>query len=855
MRSPSYVALTVCVFTMALPYAVLAQPGPSRVVRADSALRADSVVVTASLEYRAGGLRGFLFGDNYRNLWATPIRVAVLDLKTFAGGLRPIKRGGGLQTQSLRFAAADGEEYVFRTVDKLPHMPPGMEGKAALWIAGDQISAEHPAAALVAAPLLDAAGVLHATPTLVVMSRDTLLGAFATEFSGRLGIIELSPGKSLHGEGFAGAVAIIDSDTLRALLDRDPGERIDARALLTARLMDLFLNDIDRHPGQWKWARLHAGLAAAWQPIPRDRDQAFVSYHGALLSVARLGAPNLVTFDGDISIPALTYNSLEMDRRLLSGLSRNAWDSASAALTARLTDAVIEAAVTRMPAEYRWTAQGLAATLKIRRDHLRKAANTFYLLLASIVDVHGTDAADRLSVTRVEGGFVDVRLESRGGLPYFQRRFDARETREIRVYLHGGDDTSVVVGEVRHSIPVKVIGGNGANWLADSSRVDGESNPSRMFDSGPVESVGYGKDTLFARLPFVELHGKQTEPGRDRGTRLAPDVGITGHRELGLTLRLGLDRYEYGFRDQPYASKIGVEAEYAFALPGFRLSANADKRWEGTPYHVEASAFVSQFEVLGFHGFGNSTSDSASGFFAVRQRQWRVHPAFARAIGGSSDLSIGPVLQYTHTDDTPNRFLSTVRPYGVGNFGDVGMQVALHHEVSDRAKSPTRRFALDVSGAAFPAVWDATAPFQAITARAGFAVTMPIVLRPTLVVRAGGKKLYGTFPFFEAAFIGGNHTLRRMGPQRYAGDAAVYANAELRVPLVSFTVMLPFTAGILGTTESGRVYVRSSSPGGWHSASGGGFWIGRPNQSFVVSCTVTNERANKSMHCQTGLGF
>lgn len=812
-------------------------------------------MVIAGAEYRAGGLHGFLLGDNYRSLWTTPIRVAVLDLRAFAGGLRPTKRGGGMQTQSLHFAAADGEEYAFRTVDKLAHMPPGLQGKTALWFAADQISAEHPAAALVAAPLLMAAGVLHATPTLVVMPRDTLLGAFAAEFAGRLGIIELSPGKSLHGEGFAGAVAIIDSDTLRSLLDRDPREQIDARALLTARLMDLFLNDIDRHPGQWKWARLQAGRGSAWLPIPRDRDQAFVSYHGALLSVVRLGAPNLVTFDGNISIPGLTYNSLEMDRRLLSGLARPTWDSASTAITQRLTDTVIEAAVMEMPAEYRWTAHELAATLKLRRDHLRKAANDFYLKLASIVDIHGTDAADRLTVTRSEGGFVDVRLESRGGLPYFQRRFDARETHEIRVYLHGGDDTSVVVGEVRHSIPVKVIGGNGANWLADSSRVDGESHPSRMFDSGSVEGVGYGRDTLFARLPFVESHGKQVEPGRDRGTRLAPDVGLTAHRELGLTLRLGLDRYQYGFRDQPYSSKIGVEAEYAFSLPGFRMNASADKRWEGTPYHMEANASVSQFEVLGFHGFGNATGDSASGFFRVRQQQWRVRPALARAVGSSTDVSIGPVLQYTHTDNTPNRFLSTTRPYGVGDFGELGMRVTLHHELSDRLKSPTRRFALDVSGTAFPAIWDAITPFQEITARAGFAITMPIVLRPTVVVRGGGQKMYGNFPFFDAAFIGGNHTLRRMDPQRYAGDAAVYANAELRVPLVNFTVLLPLTAGVLGTTESGRVYVGSSSPGGWHSASGGGFWIGRPNQSFVVSCTVTNERANKTMHCQTGLGF
>jgi hypothetical protein len=56
----------------------------------------------------------------------------------------------------------------------------------------------------------------------------------------------------------------------------------------------------------------------------------------------------------------------------------------------------------------------------------------------------------------VDGQFVEVRIES-GGPPYFLRRFEARETKEIRVYLHGGDDTATVTG--RLGMKVRVIGG------------------------------------------------------------------------------------------------------------------------------------------------------------------------------------------------------------------------------------------------------------------------------------------------------------------------------------------------------------------------------------------------------------
>jgi hypothetical protein len=74
------------------------------------AVGTDSVMATPGKRYQGGGLRRFLLGGTYRDLWATPIKVPVLDLHRFAGGLRPLKVGGGHQTKSLRFAAADGSE-------------------------------------------------------------------------------------------------------------------------------------------------------------------------------------------------------------------------------------------------------------------------------------------------------------------------------------------------------------------------------------------------------------------------------------------------------------------------------------------------------------------------------------------------------------------------------------------------------------------------------------------------------------------------------------------------------------------------------------------------------------------------
>ena len=192
-----------------------------------------TVTVTAGPEYRAGWLHRVLFGRHYRDLWTTPIEVELLDLRVFAGGLTPLRRGGGAQTRALRLAGGDGREYVFRSVNKHPSwLPPDLRETIAERVVRDQISVLHPGAALVAAPLVGAAGVLHAQPYLVVLPDDPRLGDFRSEFAGMLGILEERPREGPGGaSGFAGASDVAGTDRLLELL-RSGGRRADGVAVL-----------------------------------------------------------------------------------------------------------------------------------------------------------------------------------------------------------------------------------------------------------------------------------------------------------------------------------------------------------------------------------------------------------------------------------------------------------------------------------------------------------------------------------------------------------------------------------------------------------------------------------------------
>ena len=840
MRLTTRFSFATC-FSMAMlatrPSAAAAQNGGGW-VRPESvpapAPGTPTVTVEAGAHYDASAFHRFLLGGAYRDLWTTPIRVPVLNLETFAGGLRSPKLGGGNQTKSLHFTAADGTEYDFRSVDKdevgLPDM---WKGGVVERIAHDMTSDAQPAGMLVVPSILDAAGVLHVTPVLMVMPDDPALGGFRAQFAGRLGDMEIDPKKPKKGEpGFAGAVDIIDSDTLLRRLDSDPATRIDAPTFLTARLVDMLMNDWDRAPDQWKWARFGSAEDALWEPIPRDRDKAMISTSGFITGLMGMAVPgwSLIKFNGTYPpFQALTVNSAALDERLLSGLEKPVWDSVARTLQQRITDSVITAALAAMPPEYQRRSPEFARKLRERRDGLTALADRYYRLLARVVDVHGTDAADRAVITRVDDLHVDVTLQSGSAAPDFTRRFDARETAEIRIYLHGGDDSAVVRGNVKQSIVVRIIGGNGTNHLVDSSTVDGRNGTARLYDAGTVRNVTYGVDTIFDRRPFPRQGGVVRQPVPDYGGHLGPTANLDINHDYGIEPELGLRKVGYGFDEYPYSSVLALDGIYSLKLTRYQLGLSFDKRFELSPLHVTGLARVSELELINFHGYGNQAPQSDTNFYIARQSQRLFQPAIALTLSPAVELSLSAVIQQSVTDTTSGHFVSDSQPYGYGTngqFGEAGLQFNFHLDSRDQKRHAHHGNVVDLTARYFPGLWDAKSPFGSVEGLVAQYITFPIPTHPFLALRAGGTKVFGDFPFQEAAFLGGNTTIRTLYPQSYAGDAVVYGTAELRIPVAKFTVIMPLNTGLLATEDVGRVYVKGASPGGMHYAFGAGFWIG-----------------------------
>jgi hypothetical protein len=225
-----------------------------------------------------------------------------------------------------------------------------------------------------------------------------------------------------------------------------------------------------------------------------------------------------------------------------------------------------------------------------------------------------------------------------------------------------------------------------------------------------------------------------------------------------------------------------------------------------------------------------------------------------RSFSPVSDISLGPIVRYTTTDSLGNRFIAQQRPYGFKKFGQAGLQLKMHLDSRYVADTMKPRFVLDALGSGYPGSWDVVKPYESVDAWAAAFFTLRVPKKPVLAFRAGGKKLWGPFPYFDAAFLGGSESFRTEEKQRYAGDASAYGSTELRVPIAKFPFILPLDVGALGFYDVGRVYVNGQSPGGWQKAAGGGLWVGYLNPGTNVNIMYTN-RAGRRLYTNIGFAF
>ena len=844
------------------------------------------ITIIPSEQYKAGWFHEWLFGKHWRQIWTTPLRVEVLDIDKFAGGLVPIKRGGGLQTKSLRFIGADGRIWKFRSLDKDPSkvLPEELRETIADDLIQDQISSSNPFAPFVVEPLLEVVGVLSAKPLLVYLPDSEKLGEFREEFGNVLGIIEIHPTESEDDElSFEGALDVKGTYKLLDYLEKKRGEKINATEFLKARLMDVLLGDWDRHMDQWRWAKYEIEDGEEWYPIPRDRDQAFAKYDGVFPSIAEYVTPQLNNFGEDFpSMEDLTWNGRFLDRRVLTELVKTVWDSVTVFIQTRITNEVIDSALLNLPGEsYDLAADELRKKLRSRRDKLNEASDDFYIVVNKFADIFCSAENDYVDINRVDNKITEVSVYRRSedgnsyrGGSLFHKYFDNDICIDIRVFMNEGDDYAYIHGECSYGPVVRIIGGEGKDEIVDESIVNGYflsftpfsavQRRTYFYDSGKKSVITEGPGTVVDSnsWPEPKTDNEKYEPRQiDRGHNFIPIPILGLDTDNGFTFGGGVELIKYNFRNVPFEYSQSLTASYSTRFSNFAAAYNGDFLGIEKDSRLNLLVGFTERFVTRYFGYGNETSYSkereVNDYYRAKQRLATLYPTLYYGFSKTITGSIGLSFIQTKTTLENDTLLTGFRygDYGLGTLNPLGINLGIKLDLRDSELYPTLGYFAEITGSYFPAVFNIEEPFfySGIDLR-GY-LTPGFWNWATLALRAGASGVWGKYPFFAGATLGGPENLRGYNAKRFSGDAAVFGQAEVRMKVLRMKLILKSQVGVNVFAETGRVFTKSGNSDLWHPTFGGGIWVSYLQSTFIISTYIAVSPERTTFAILLGMGF
>ncbi|GJM36366.1 MAG: hypothetical protein DHS20C18_53670 [Saprospiraceae bacterium] len=798
----------------------------------------------------------FVWGKHYREAYAAEVDVPILDLNTYKGGVKPIKQGGGFQTNSLRLGGKDGKEYTMRSIDKDPSrtLPYPFNKSFILGILKDFFSSSHPLGALVIPKLAEAAGVYHANPKLYYIPPQANLDNFNDDFANALYLVEERPDEDVWSDAsyFGNSKEIISTSDMLEEIRTEQDKKVDGKWLIRSRLFDIMIGDWDRHDDQWRWAEFEEGDTKIYRAIPRDRDQAFSQYDGLVLDLGRQVAPfarQMRPYTSPVKKPHwLNYNGRKVDQTFLTELQWKDWETAALYIQENVTDEVIENAFKDFPQPiYSLDGPQIIEALKSRRADLVNIARKFYLFLAKNVDVVGTSKRERFEVERLDDdhtrvSMYDVTKEGEKKRLMYQRTFLTSETKVVNLYGLDNDDIFYLSGNVNKGIKIRIIGGLEEDEVYDESKVSGLSKKTVVYDAkdeeNKITSVGEVRKRL-TNNPVLNTYDRGSKDYEYDYGLIYPFFNV--NPDDGFMLGFIGQFTTYGFKKSPYSTSHSYSGVYAIATKGIlfnyegqyiNLFGDWDMRLE---LDVQTPLYSSNF-----YGFGNETvnreeeEEEEDDFYRVKQGLFRIAPALMRKLPGSSFYSIGPVFESIEVDRTSGRFIDLV---GDGLNPDIfegirflGLQMILEYQNLDDVVLPSRGIGVKIDAGWKMQLQNTNKNYGFINASVSAYQRIDPKAYLVFGTRIGVQhRITENFEFYQSAVLGGtgaDANIRGFRRDRFSGQTAFFQNTDLRWKLFSSgNGVLPFTIGLLGGFDYGRVWIDEEDSNVWHYSYGGGLFI------------------------------
>jgi hypothetical protein len=822
----------------------------------------DTITISASNSYIThSSLKKFVMGNNYRQEWATPVNMKVFNLNQEKGGLKISSLGGGKQTKSLKLSDATGKEWVLRTVDKDPAraIPENFRPTAAADIVKDFISASHPYGAMAVPTLANALALTVAKPELFFVPDDPAFGIYKNIFKNTICFLE--EGKPTpHGEETNSTIKVFNK------LIEENDHRADQLAVLRARLLDILLADFDRHFDQWRWATGDTGKGKLYYPIPKDRDQAFFYSDGILMKfVSSKTLRFLKGFRSTIpDVNGLGEVARDFDRVFLTDLDDKEWKTTIKEVQDKLNDTVINVAIKKLPPEiYAIDGEVLTKKLISRRNLIEKAGMTYYRFISKRVNIVGSNEKEYFKLTSVPDG-LNVKVYARNekndtNFVMYDRTFDHRVTREIRLYGLNDNDLFDIGENVSSRIKVRVIGGKGNdtfdirgnvhNYLYD---LDVEGN---YIKNKSHSHNLFSKDAPVNSYNIVGFKYNQTN---------FPSFVLAANNDDGLLIGTGFSRKAYGFRNDPYVSYQRFAALYAINRGGRQL------KYSGIFNHaLRNTDIVLTSELMfpgisNFFGLGNNTildKSKSISYYRARYGHMETQLLFQKRVFETLKVMAGPVvyMYWNKPKDNIDKVLGTPTLIGLDSPGIyrnksyAGGKLAIDINNLNNELFPTRGIKWNTELVSMAGVSKTSNSITKLQSDMTIYASLNDPTRLVAVLQLGAGRIFNkNFEYFQAMTLGSHNYLRGFRKNRFAGRSIAYGGLELRWKLGNIkSYILPGAIGLIGFTEAGRVWLEGESSHRWHNAYGGGFYF-IPFNLFLVSATMGFSREEHLLNFSVG---
>lgn len=793
-----------------------------------------------------------LLGDRYRELYSTKIKVPVATLDTLYGGLEVMRMGGGHQTRSLRLRTKDGRElnmralrksatqYLQTVLFKNTYVDDDFDRTYVEDLILDFYTAAHPFAFFVVPDLSNAAEVYHTNPKLFYIPKHKELGDYNVNYGDELYMIEERPEENYSDErNFGYADDLESTHDIISKIREDEKYKIDEVSFIRARLFDMLLGDWDRHQDQWRWAQFNQENGdKLFRPIPRDRDQVFSNFDGALLDIMRVmsgSTKQLQVYDAELKdIKWMNRAGIKLDKVLIQQSGMDVWLEQAEFLQKNITDEVIRLAFSKIPEEVQdESLVEIQASLKGRRGNLKDIAERYYKYLNELVILTGTDKDDFIEITRIGNNETNVKIyriiDGEKGEQILDKTYSKTITQELWIYGLDDKDIFEVKGRANNPIFIRIIGGqeNDTYRIKNGRRV-------RVYDH--KSKANTIEENNGAKIDFTDIYTNNLfdfNKNIVKAGSITPTLGY--NPDDGVLLGISKLSTTRGFNRNPFSQQHGFKAKYYFATYGFSIGYTGEFANTFGDWNLKVDGLLTSDNYSNnFFGFGNESinNDDDFDYNRVKTSIYAASVGLLKRGDFGSDFSFNIKLEGIKIGNTQDRFITELNDASTSDNLFVrrffsSLNGSFNYISSDHKVVPTRGMVFNLNTGVKTEPSEVKNTFAYLDTHLGFynalITNRKLVLKTDLrsQFRFGNNVL-----FYQAANIGGTNGLRGYRNERFTGQSSLVGSADLRYAFESFkTATLPLQIGLFVGGDIGRVWFDDNNSDKWHSDYGGGFWV------------------------------